>query len=161
MAGGAASPAACLPDLALLGALNCRVPPDSSPAQRCPLPEWQVVAEDRPASTQCRPGRAPDRSGRGPGQLASASAQGGIPAAHPDDTVSPGAGPRIVGPRLQWRPPCRPLRDRVRHGSLATRRATTQDVTEGSQGHAETQETPATAYFPEGLPPEYLRRWRA
>jgi hypothetical protein len=26
---------------------------------------------------------------------------------------------------------------------------------------ATTQKTPATTYFPEGLPPEYLRRWRA
>ena len=29
-------------------------------------------------------------------------------------------------------------------------------------GHPRTtQKTPATTYFPEGLPPEYLRRWRA
>ena len=35
------------------------------------------------------------------------------------------------------------------------------EETPGHAGRAPTQKTPATTYFPEGLPPEYLRRWRA
>ena len=58
------------------------------------------------------------------------------------------AGIRLHAPMIR----CRPVRDRR--------------LVAGSWGplteHAPlTQETPATAYFPEGLPPEYLRRWRA
>ena len=78
-----------------------------------------------------------DRSWEVGGRPTSASAHGQGPAARPDDTVSPIAG-RTAPPGDGSPEPSRGL------------------PTSGT-----TQKTPATAYFPEGLPPEYLRRWRA
>jgi hypothetical protein len=43
----------------------------------------------------------------------------------------------------------------------AAKRDPVISVRETAASEPTTQKTLATAYFPEGLPPEYLRRWRA
>ncbi len=83
-------------------------------------------------------------SGRCPRRRPSRPSGGGSglqgPAARADDTASPGVRP-----------------SRLTRAALPSALSTPGAGTQAPR----TQKTPATAYFPEGLPPEYLRRWRA
>ena len=127
------------------------------PAPTAPLPREAWVRARCPRTPACCVPRR-HRPDRGPDRVAQASSRREDRAAPVDDTACLAIG---TCPAPPTEPAIRAatLADltSLQRTALAPAPSTPVDPAEP----ATTQKTPATAYFPEGLPPEYLRRWRA